>query len=69
MLDWRMNQPVLPFAQTETPTLLDAVADFKAVYMAARNYSPRTREEYVSDLDDLAILFCCASDVENSVSK
>jgi len=54
MLDWRMNQPALPFTPTGTTSLLDAVADFKAVYMAARNYSSRTREEYISDIEDLA---------------
>jgi len=29
------------------------LAHFKAVYMPARNYSNRTREEYESDLTDL----------------
>lgn len=52
-----MQQPVLPFNQPATSTFLDALADFKAIYMAARNYSPRTREEYESDLEDLAVFF------------
>jgi integrase/recombinase XerD len=34
-------------------TLAEGLADFKAVYMPARNYSNRTREEYQSDLTDL----------------
>ena len=37
----------------QTSTFNDALADFKAVYMAARNYSPRTRGEYESDIEDL----------------
>ena len=38
----------------DTPLTLEAGLDnFKAVYMPARNYSKRTREEYESDLSDL----------------
>ena len=36
-----------------TTNLADGLEDFKNVYMAARNYSSRTREEYQSDIKDL----------------
>lgn len=46
----------MQYATTNTtPLTLEAgIGDFKAVYMPARNYSSRTREEYDSDLSDLA---------------
>ena len=44
----------MPLATEENLLTLDAgLAHFKAVYMPARNYSRRTREEYESDLSDL----------------
>ena len=38
------NQPI---------TLAAGLAEFVNVYMPARNYSPRTREEYQNDIEDL----------------
>ena len=44
----------MPFTtQDNLLTLGPGLAHFKAVYMPARNYSRRTREEYESDLSDL----------------
>jgi hypothetical protein len=44
----------MPFTQQDNVlTLYAGLAHFKAVYMPARNYSKRTREEYESDLSDL----------------
>lgn len=44
----------MPFTTQDNLLTLDAgLAHFKAVYMPARNYSKRTREEYESDLTDL----------------
>ena len=44
----------MPFTTQDNLLTLDAgLAHFKAVYMPARNYSKRTREEYESDLSDL----------------
>ncbi len=44
----------MPLATEDNLLTLDAgLAHFKAVYMPARNYSRRTREEYESDLSDL----------------
>ena len=44
----------MPFTTQDTLLTLDVgLAHFKAVYMPARNYSRRTREEYESDLSDL----------------
>ncbi len=44
----------MPLAIEDNLLTLDAgLAHFKAVYMPARNYSNRTREEYESDLSDL----------------
>jgi site-specific recombinase XerD len=37
-----------------TLTIEQGLTEFETVYMPARNYSPRTREEYASDLKDLA---------------
>ena len=47
-----MTETQLPLTP-QTSTFNEALADFKAVYMAARNYSPRTRGEYESDIEDL----------------
>lgn len=35
-------------------TIEQGLSEFESVYMPARNYSPRTREEYKSDLADLS---------------
>ena len=44
----------MPLAQPDNLLTLDAgLTHFRAVYMPARNYSKRTREEYESDLSDL----------------
>jgi hypothetical protein len=44
----------MPFTQQDNLLTLDAgLAHFKAVYMPARNYSKRTREEYEGELTDL----------------
>jgi hypothetical protein len=44
----------MPLATENTLRTLDAgLTHFRAVYMSARNYSMRTREEYESDLSDL----------------
>lgn len=45
------------FTLQRDPQLLsldDGLLEFAQVYMAARNYSTRTRQEYARDLDDLA---------------
>lgn len=34
-------------------TLKQAVVEYRDVYLAYRNYAPRTREEYTNDLEDL----------------
>ena len=34
-------------------TLKQAVEEYKEVYLAYRNYAPRTREEYTNDLEDM----------------
>jgi hypothetical protein len=45
---------MLSTATNNNPLTLEAgLCDFKAVYMPARNYSKRTREEYESDLISL----------------
>jgi site-specific recombinase XerD len=44
----------MPFTTQDNLLTLDAgLAHFKAVYMPARNYSSRTREEYETDIADL----------------
>lgn len=44
----------MPLATQDNLLTLDAgLTHFRAVYMPARNYSKRTREEYESDLSDL----------------
>ncbi len=44
----------MPFTTQDNQLTLGAgLAHFKSVYMPARNYSKRTREEYESDLSDL----------------
>lgn len=35
-------------------TIRQALEEFKTEYMPARNYAPRTRTEYINDLEDLA---------------
>lgn len=33
-------------------SIRNALEEFKNIYLAARNYAPRSREEYINDLDD-----------------
>src|SRR5689334_16032291 len=34
-------------------TLRQALDEFQTVYLASRNFAPRSREEYINDLEDL----------------
>jgi site-specific recombinase XerD len=49
-----MLTTTLPKIETNLLTLQTALDEFRAIYMPARNYSTRTREEYQSDMKDLA---------------